>query len=153
MTEIHSATEDVDDQEDMRQAQTPTLLAHHDRPQAPHVPASGTQHIEPLVGHNCESAARLGSQRMRSKVTEDTTVNHPIAGLGLASDSAEPGLGPAPPVPRNNIARRIAGLPTKLRAITRSITRSNRTNRRPYYPSRRDAFIESAAMDREMFRL
>jgi hypothetical protein len=33
------------------------------------------------------------------------------------------------------------------------VQRSERVRQRSYYPSRREAFVESAAMDREMYRL
>lgn len=153
MNESRSTSVDIDDQEAIRQAQTPTLLAHQDRPSAAHLPAPRTRHPKSRPEHNRGSMAGVGAQTVRTDVTERTTVKPRTVDPSLATDSAESRIESAPPITGPNVVRRIGGLPTKLLGIARSLPRPNRTNRRPYCPSRREAFIENAAMDREMFRL
>lgn len=152
MTESRSSRVDVADQGALRKARTPPLLAYQGQHSVSLAPASGTRHLESRTEHNCEPTAGVGSQEKHSDVTEHATVNGRIVGLGPATESANTCAEPPSPL-RRNILRRIAGVPTRLLAIARITPRPSRTNRRPYYPPRREVFIENAAMDREMFRL
>jgi hypothetical protein len=82
----------------------------------------------------------------------------PVRFLGLApaASSGQLGVGSSVPLPRNGLGRRIAewaiGGFVLVRAKTRVTGRRRESDRRYCHP-RREAFLEDAAMSREMDRL
>jgi hypothetical protein len=79
-----------------------------------------------------------------------------LLGLAPAASSGQLGIGLSVPLPRNGLGRRIAegviGGFVVVRAKTRNAGRRRESDRHYCHP-RREAFLEDAAMSREMDRL
>jgi hypothetical protein len=100
--------------------------------------------------------ADIGAVRKRRAVAERAIATGWIFGLVLTAQAAQPAIGAAFPLPRNNVGRRIAdwavGAMEAVRAIAWTPTRRSEPKKRRYHPHR-ESFIEDAAMSREMYRL
>ena len=75
-----------------------------------------------------------------------------MLGVLLIAHTARPGMSVAAPLPGIGLRRRISAFLTGIRAATRSTSRQTR-EKEPFYPPPRTAFVEEAAMAREMYRL
>jgi hypothetical protein len=99
--------------------------------------------------------ADIGAVWKRSAAVERVVVTGRLSSLVLTAGSAQVGVGYLP-LPRNIIGRLIAEWVVDSAAAFRSafLTRTPRSGptQRHYHP-RREAFIEDAAMSREMHRL
>lgn len=73
-----------------------------------------------------------------------------LLGFLLIAHTVQPSISVAPPFTRGVAKRRFAALLAAVRAATRSTPPEKNE---PYYPPRRTAFVEEAAMAREMYRL
>lgn len=73
-----------------------------------------------------------------------------LLGFLLIANTATPSISVAPPFTRGAPKRRFAALVAAVRAAARSTPPEKNE---PYYPPRRTAFVEEAAMAREMYRL
>lgn len=71
-------------------------------------------------------------------------------GFLLVAHTVQPSISVAPPFARGAVKRRFAALVAAVRAATRSTPAEKNE---PYYPPQRTAFVEEAAMAREMYRL
>jgi hypothetical protein len=97
----------------------------------------------------------IGVMWKRPAAAERTLVTGWFAGSVLAAHPAQAGAGSLP-LPRNTIGRLIADLFVGSAAAVRSAFRSRTPRidtREQYHHPRREAFIEDAAMSREMYRL
>ncbi len=97
----------------------------------------------------------IGAMWRRSAAAERALVNGWLSGLVLTEGSAQVGVGSLP-LPRNNIGRIIADWFVSSAEAVRSAFRTQAPRREPkqhYHHPRREAFIEDAAMSREMHRL
>ena len=99
--------------------------------------------------------ADIGAVWQRSPAVERTMVTGWFAGVILPAHSAQLGAGSIP-LPRNSIGRLIADLFVGSAAAVRTAFRTRAPRSEPqarYHHPRREAFIEDAAMSREMHRL
>ena len=99
--------------------------------------------------------ADIGAVWKRSAAVERALVTGWLSGLVLTAGSAQVGVGSLP-LPRNNIGRLIADWVVDSAEVVRSAFRTRAPRSEPtqrYHHPRREAFIEDAAMSREMYRL
>jgi hypothetical protein len=99
--------------------------------------------------------ADIGIMGKRSAAVDRAMVTGWFAGVVLPANSAQVGVGSFP-LPRNSIGRLIADLMVGSAAAVRSAFRVRAPRREPaqrYHHPQREAFIEDAAMSREMHRL
>jgi hypothetical protein len=97
----------------------------------------------------------IGVMWKRPAAAERALTTGWFAGSVLAAHPTQVGVGSLP-LPRNSIGRLIADLFTGSAAAVRSAfrTRTPHTDlQEQYHHPRREAFIEDAAMSREMYRL
>lgn len=99
--------------------------------------------------------ADIGAVWRRSAPVERALVTGWFAGVALPANAAEAGVRSFP-LPRNRIGRLVADLVAGSAAAVRSAFRTRAPRSEPrqrYHHPRREAFIEEAAMSREMYRL
>lgn len=99
--------------------------------------------------------ADIGAVWRRPAPVERASVTGWFAGVVLPANSAQVGVGSFP-LPHNSIGQLIADLVVGARQAVRSAFRTRAPRMQPrqrYHHPRREAFIEDAAMSREMYRL
>jgi hypothetical protein len=99
--------------------------------------------------------ADIGAMWQRSAAAERAMVTGRFAGVVLPANSAKVGVG-SYPLPRNSIGRLIADLVAGSAEAVRSAFRIRAPRSGPqqrYHHPHREAYIEDAAMSREMHRL
>jgi len=156
MTESCSTGPAIEDHVVVRQAQSRTGLGYQDRASERSALAAQVPTVESWRERKHDPIDDIGSDQMRCEVAE-RAANDRIVGAILATHSAEPRIKSVLSFRRNTVVRRISGLAADAietaSATLRTATLRNRTKQRRCYPSRREIFIQDAAMEREMFRL
>lgn len=97
----------------------------------------------------------IGAVWRRSATAERTLITGWLSGLVLTAGSPQVGVGSLP-LPRNTIGRLIADWFVSSAEAVRSAFRTEAPRGEPkqrYYHPQREAYIEDAAMSREMHRL